>query len=204
MYLLVPFIMPRDIVDELNLIRNTLPIFRKSCCCSFTVLLTAAKPWICFEQLCFIYRGTWNAIETIKKDLRQYCNLFFQLENSTAIQTTSYAKILMELISIFLRFPHSPDTEGHYRPKEFFATESVSSAFKRERDLSFRSVVVILRSCTIWKDQRQKKKCSDPIRFLKWSITSELFSLSFFQKSWSWVSRWGSLEPGVRSGLDHL
>ena len=55
MYLLVPFIMPRDIIDELNLNRNTLPYFSQVMLLSFTVLLTAAKPVDLFRTAVFLF-----------------------------------------------------------------------------------------------------------------------------------------------------
>ena len=86
----------------------------------------------------------------IKKILQQYRNLYFQLENSTAIQTTSYAKILMELMSIVCNnLGTLPIQRDITVMKGFLATESVVRFFKKKKDLFFRSVVVILRSCTI-------------------------------------------------------
>ena len=70
----------------------------------------------------------------IKKILRQYRNLYFQLENSTAIQTTSYAKILMKLISIVCNdLGTLPMQRDITVMKGFLATESVVRFFKKEK-----------------------------------------------------------------------
>ena len=137
MYLLVPFIMPRDIVDELNLIRNTLPYFSQVMLLSFTVLLTAAKPVDLFRTAVFYLSWYLKCHRDDKKILRQYRNLYFQLENSTAIQTTSYAKILMELISIVCNdLRYSPHTKGYYCHEGIFGYR-VRSPFASKEKRSF-------------------------------------------------------------------